>query len=297
MAPECVHTLPSGAVFNPQTGEVTDQNGKHLDNYHACAHARVPFANGPDAGAVLPNGNISGYTLLQSQHENNPSLNHFTYLSAQATVPSAPQFNGYNAGPFILFFPGLEDEGANYIMQPELAWDPLVPGWVIYDEYNSATYDVKDTPVNVSPGQYIDMVMRVSAFSHGYQSWDYWESDQQTGASTNGLNVVLGNPYLPTWAIGAALEIEGAGSTPTGINSCHQLPSAGQIWIYNILFGDNENGAGEVGANRFHTVPYNASALQSAQGPGSPYCNFVWGTSCYECDGSNGGVAQLTWIH
>ncbi len=231
--PSCVHAVPDGAKV--------DRDGIHLRNgtvqpLGACHHARIATHASRSNASNAKTPATDGWTAASWAH------GEWGYLQANFTVPQTPANQG---DQLLYFFPSLEPEPGNAIIQPVLQWGTGYAGggqywsmasWSLYpsDSGDQTLYSTL-TPVNSGDALVGTMQGNGSCSGGHCDSWTITTLDTTTGASTSLDTNPDPNPSTPlafTWANGGVLE-------QYGVTSCDQYPPDGAITFSSVVAQDS----------------------------------------------------------
>ncbi len=223
--PSCVHAVPDGASI--------DEQGIHLASgeIQAVASCVHPMFSTNRRVSEHPPA-TDGWTEAAWFHGSSG----FSYIQAHFTVPHTP---ASQAGQLLYFFPSLEPENGDSIIQPVLQWGSGYAGggnywtmasWSLYPT-NQVFFS---TLTRVNAGDAIVGTVQGTGTCSGGKcsSWTITTKDTTTGGTTTLNNAAGGKTF--TWANGGVLE-------QYGVTACNQYPNDAAITFSSIVV---KNGAG-----------------------------------------------------
>jgi hypothetical protein len=211
--PSCIIELGNDERVRDD-GKIERANGETRD-VPRCDHPHYDKL-GRAIAADAPEPTISGWVESGS----NSTLGPLNWISANWTVPAAPQVPGAQT---LYYFPGLEplDASSNTaaIMQPVLEWNS--GAWTIASWNCCVTGSVFHGPTGVvhSGDTLYGYVQGNNCNSSGVCSqWQVYTGDWTNGVSSSLNTTSYGN--VMNWAFGGALEAY-------GVDTCTEYPSTG----------------------------------------------------------------------
>jgi hypothetical protein len=194
----CVYHVPAGAIIDH--GVIIKRNGTRTPM--ACAHPTLAYpAANSKRNAVQPG--------TAAAPANCPATNPNWWAEACAVAPTWENYlwerfsvpsNPAKSGALIFFFPSLQDQGQDTILQPVLTWgansitnvsNPNI--WYITNWYVWGNNYAITNNIHVGTGQTIDgAIVATSCNANGANCTWTVESSVEGGASTTPLTVVSG---------------------------------------------------------------------------------------------------------